>query len=193
MRLLVKSEFFEVWVEGETDQDVIRQASFWSSLPTTCPVDDAPVKFGYAKRKGYDFYYLESTGPKRYEYSIGERREDNKLFPGEYEREEGKTYLRWRYWNGKESVVVWEDGKLLTTPVAKPVPNGTVELTPHQKLVLEFDRLGMEIYNVKWPEVRAHNTKRVSQGLMDDAAKLADEHLQRLIDGLKSVIAKGGK
>lgn len=181
MKLKVKGDFFEVEVEGETVQDVWRKAAFWHSLPTTCPVDDKPVRLGFANRGGYDYFYLESTGPKRYRFAFGQSTsEKGGLFPGEYEKKDGETYRRWVYWDGQQEVVMWENGRLLTGQPAQ-----TPAQAPANPLVTQFDQLGMQIYSTNWPEVRKHNIGRVSKNRTEDSAELTPDEMNLLIAGLQ--------
>lgn len=127
IKLKVKGDFFEVEVEGATQQEVWQQAAFWHALPTVCPVDGSPTRFGYANRGGYDFYFLASTGSGRvYEYPFGQGKKNEGLFPGQYDDKQGRTNRRWVYWDAEANrgegaqVIVWENGRLLTQPPAQP-------------------------------------------------------------------------
>jgi hypothetical protein len=113
----VKSEF-RAEVDEMTEQEAWQKAAFWQSLPSTCPVDGSPVRFGYAKRDGYDFYYLESTGEQRYEFQFGQSLEDKSLFPGKVRKgADGKksTVQQWAYYDADKQtqVVVWENGRTI--------------------------------------------------------------------------------
>jgi hypothetical protein len=178
MKLTVKGEFFEAIVEGETEQDVWRKAAFWHSLPTTCPMDDTATRFGYARRGGFDFYYLESTGTPKYEFRFGSSTDvKGGLFPGEYEKAEEKTYCRWTYWDGERQWVVWENGRLAST----------------DELVKQLDSLGIQAYSTGWPEKRTHNANKISTGRTSKAEELKIDELLRLITGLRRLVNMGKK
>lgn len=127
MKLLVKSDLFEVEVEGQTAQEVWQRAAFWHSLPTVCPVDGSPVRFGYANRGGYDFHFLESTGERRYEFPFGTDLESKSLFPGKVTKfPDGtkKTVQKWTYWDAENEreVIVWQDGRLIVDGAVSKAP-----------------------------------------------------------------------
>lgn len=201
MKLTVKGELFDVELEGNTAQEVWQQAAFWASLPTTCPVDDKPTRFGYKKTDKGTFYYLESTGPHHYEFQFGTRQDTLQLFPGKVDETTNKTVQRWVYYDGEKNITMWEEGRLLRTePPTKgnqPPPqqtNGTSPLNDAQKTAIEletkrveFDRLGTTIYNTQWSSVRGHNIERITAGKTSDYKQLNMEQLDKLIDGLKSL------
>jgi len=57
----------------------------------------------------------------------------------------------------------------------------------------QFDALGLQLYGAQWPEIRSHNTERISGGRTKDAGELTAEQVQKLIDGLKSLQRKRTK
>lgn len=61
---------------------------------------------------------------------------------------------------------------------------------PAAQLRQQFDELGQSLYGEQWEQVRRHNSERVSSGQISDPAGLSVEHLQKLIDGLKSLARK---
>ena len=135
MKLLVKSDLFEVEVEGQTAQEVWQRAAFWHSLPTVCPVDGSPVRFGYANRGGYDFHFLESTGARRYEFPFGTDLESKSLFPGKVTKlPDGtkKTVQKWTYWDAENEreVIVWQDGRLIVDGAQSKAPAQRVVTSP---------------------------------------------------------------
>lgn len=104
--------------EGDTQQELWKQAAMWHSLPTVCPVDDTPVRFGYKEAGDYKYFTLLSTGADQvYEYPIGVGMDGRGLFPGKMvgEGKNKKFVQRWVYYDHdkKEEVVVWENGRLL--------------------------------------------------------------------------------
>lgn len=117
LEMTVKTALFDIRVEGADERELWRKAAFWQDLPTVCPVDGSPVRFGYANRGGFDYYYLESTGERRYEFQFGQSLEDKSLFPGRVEKvgKDKVTVRKWTYWDGEKAVTVWENGKLVGT------------------------------------------------------------------------------
>lgn len=160
-------------ITDDTQKGLIKQASFFQNLPTKCPVDGSDAVFYYKNPDDYEYYGLISTGEgRKYEYKCGQHKDGGTLF--------GKGI--WTYWDGQQEIIVWPvESKGQTMP---PPSNGT--MTPHQKLVVELDRLGMLTFPADWGnKVRAHNVNRISNGRTQDANELTDEELERLINGLQ--------
>jgi hypothetical protein len=187
---------FTAEIEGATMQEWWQQAAFIHSLPTTCPVDDTPVRFGYAKQGDDEFYYLESTGPTVYQFQFGTRKEDKKLFPGKVDQASGKAVQRWTYWDGQQKVVKWEDGKLVggkpeqeRQPVGRyPSPPVAKEPSPiaadsDEALRQELERLGAAYFGTGWPAKKAATVKKATG--QTDSSKLTTEQVQKLIAGIK--------
>jgi hypothetical protein len=196
---------FTAEIEGATIQEWWQQAAFIHSLPTTCPVDNTPVRFGYAKHGDDEFYYLEST-PKTpedtvYQFQFGTRQADKKLFPGKVDKDGGKAVQRWTYWDGQQKVVAWEDGKLVggkpepvgrypTQPERKEgVSNGASPIQPDsiEALRIEFELRGNQLYGPGWAKTRTHNVKRASNNRTEDAKQLTLEEISKLVAGLRHV------
>jgi hypothetical protein len=196
-------------IKGCDIKEAWQQAAFLHGLPTICPVDQSPTRFGYSKIEKDEFYTIESTPQDDktpvYQFHFGTRQADQKLFPGKMDETAGKAVQRWVYWDSEKrtQVVVWENGRLLgRQPVAMEtvqtasIRTAPVELTAHQQKLAEFDQLGIQIYSTQWPEVRKHNTIRISEMEFADPASLTDDQLQRLITGMRSLVNKrqqGGK
>lgn len=51
----------------------------------------------------------------------------------------------------------------------------------------QFNVLILELYGEQWPQVARHNAERISNGQISDASQLNDEHLEKLINGLKAL------
>jgi len=92
-------------IEGTDEKEIFRQAAFWQGLPSTCPIDDTPVRFEHRTPQDYEYFMLVSTGRQQYEYKLGQKREDGSLFP------KGQ----WTYYDpeARKEIVVWEHGKLI--------------------------------------------------------------------------------
>lgn len=217
MKLLVKSEFFEVEVEGATAQEVWQRAAFWHSLPTVCPVDGSPVRFGYSNRGGYDFYFLESTGERRYEFQFGQSLEDKSLFPGKVRKvgNEKVTVQEWTYWDADKQVVVavWRDGQLLASPTPSQQAGQPEQYSVTSEAELDaaldrllpverepdpweiayqvFDALGQSAYGNSWWAVACRNAKRISDNQIDNPRKLSLEQIKKLTDGLRKAMQQG--
>lgn len=103
--------------EGDTQQELIKQAAFWHGLPTVCPVDGSAVRFGYREGDDIPFYSLLSTGERVYEFPLGQGTGDRGMFAGKMDGEgkQKKFVQRWQYYDHEKQgkVVVWENGRLL--------------------------------------------------------------------------------
>jgi hypothetical protein len=204
MKATVKGEFFEVEVEGTTEQELWERMAFWHSLPTICPMDNMPVHFGFSKNeKGHKFHHLESTGPIPWQFKFGTRTEDNKLFPGTVDEDSNKTVQRWTYWDkeNKRLIVGWEDGKFLggkpeqapepvgrypSPPVAKEsVSNGASPIAADSDAALrqEMERLGSSYFGTGWPTKKEATVQKATGHT--DSSKLTTEQVKRIIAGIK--------
>jgi hypothetical protein len=199
MKATVKGEFFEVEVEGTTEQELWERMAFWHSLPTICPMDNMPVRFGYSKNeRGHKFHYLESTGTIPWQFQFGTRTEDNKLYPGKKEEGADRAVQRWAYWDreNNQRVVGWEDGKLLggkpepqnypSSPVQKEgVANGASPIAADSDAALrqEMERLGSDYFGTGWPAKKAATVGKATG--QTDSSKLTTEQVQRIIAGIK--------
>ncbi len=218
MKLLVKSDLFEVEVEGQTAQEVWQRAAFWHSLPTICPVDGSPVRFGYANRGGYDFHFLESTGARRYEFPFGTDLESKSLFPGKVTKlPDGtkKTVQKWTYWDAENEreVIVWQDGRLIvdgaqskaqrtSEPAMQQLDAEIAAILPTQTATARevepgwearwktFDEVGLELYGPQWSQVARHNAERISDGRETDPKRLTVAQLDKMILGMRQLKSK---
>jgi hypothetical protein len=115
-------------IEGETQQELWKQAAFWYSLPTVCPIDGFPVRLGYKKTVNYEFYSLFSTGPIPYEFPIGVGLGDRGMIPGKLLKEGGSKEFtqRWIIYDAKadKDIVFWENGRLLLQSPSQQAGNG---------------------------------------------------------------------
>lgn len=66
----------------------------------------------------------------------------------------------------------------------------TSQADPADNLRKQFDELGQSLYGEQWAQIRRHNTERISEGKISDPAQLSAEHIQRLLDGLRSLQRK---
>lgn len=199
MKLLVKSDLFEVEVEGQTAQEVWQRAAFWHSLPTVCPVDGSPVRFGYANRGGYDFHFLESTGERRYEFPFGTDLESKSLFPGKVTKfPDGtkKTVQKWTYWDAENEreVIVWQDGRLIVDGAVSKAPAQRVQVTSPADIDLVLDETAQG--EVSQGELTQEEILfKVAQQIFDDLGQslynqqwtqIASHNTWRITDGKES-------
>lgn len=61
----------QVTLRAEDQQDLIRQAAFYSQLPHRCPICDSPIHFQYRTPQDYEFFGLECSGAPRHETTLG--------------------------------------------------------------------------------------------------------------------------
>lgn len=67
-------------IEGDTPQDIIRQAAFWQSLPTNCKVCNADLVFDYATPKTFKYYKLKCTGSTPHTVNLSEKTADHSMY-----------------------------------------------------------------------------------------------------------------
>jgi hypothetical protein len=215
MRATVKGEFFEVEVEGTTEQELWERMAFWHGLPTICPMDNMPVRFGYSKNDdGNEFHYLESTGPIPWQFQYGTRKEDKKLYPGKKDNptdQKAKAVQSWAYWDRENNrkVVGWKDGKFVgdqpeqaqqsvgrypTQPEREEgVSNGASPIAADSDAALrqEMERLGAAYFGTGWP-AKKEDTVNKATG-QTDSSKLTTEQVKRIIAGIKLLQAERQK
>lgn len=92
---------------SESQKDAIKEAHFWQSLPTVCPIDGTPTIFCFREPADNAYYSVISTGFPVYEYKIGQHRTGGTLFAKE----------EWVLFDGSSETVLWSRGKL--TPAGK--------------------------------------------------------------------------
>lgn len=126
---------------SESQKDAIKEAHFWQSLPTVCPIDGTPTIFCFREPADNAYYSVISTGFPVYEYKIGQHRTGGTLFAKE----------EWVLFDGSSETVLWSRGKLTPAgekarsshgkgqehratitppPVAPPVENKTAPTPP---------------------------------------------------------------
>jgi len=76
----VLGENVTVTVTAETEKEVIKKASFFTELPTKCPLCDSPVHFNFRNPKDFNYYGLRCTGPNPHECNFGAHKEGDTLF-----------------------------------------------------------------------------------------------------------------
>lgn len=74
------SPFQTIDIEAEKSQDIIRVASFWQSLPTTCPKCSAGLVYEYSTPKTFKYYKLKCTGPEPHSVNLSERSDGSGMY-----------------------------------------------------------------------------------------------------------------
>lgn len=70
----------KVTVTGESVKDVIKHASFFTTLPQKCPLCDSPVHLNYRSPQTFHYYGLRCVGPTIHECNFGAHKEGETLF-----------------------------------------------------------------------------------------------------------------
>lgn len=110
----------QITCSAESQKDAIREAHFWQSLPTVCPIDGTPTIFCYREPKDNSYYSVISTGFPQYEYKIGQHKNGITLFAKE----------EWVIYDGEKETVVWNKGKL--TPAGERLVHKQAQAHPTQ-------------------------------------------------------------
>lgn len=86
-------------LEAKDEKDLWQKIAFYQSLPTTCPIDDTPTRFGFRNPKGNDYYEVCNTNPDYYiTFHVGQNKEGGTLFAsGEW---------TWWDWKAKEELAL---------------------------------------------------------------------------------------
>jgi len=87
---------------SDSQKDAIKEAHFWQSLPTVCPIDGTPTIFCFREPNDNAYYSVISTGFPVYEYKIGQHKTGGTLFAKE----------EWVLFDGTSETVLWSRGKL---------------------------------------------------------------------------------
>lgn len=70
----------KVTVTGENVKEVIKNASFFTTLPQKCPLCDSAVHLNYRSPKEFHYYGLRCVGPTTHECNFGAHKEGGTLF-----------------------------------------------------------------------------------------------------------------
>jgi len=84
-------------LEATDEKELWQKIAFYQSLPTVCPIDDTPTRFGFRNPKGNDYYEVCNSNPNYYiTFHVGQNREGGTLFAsGEW---------TWWDWQAKEEL-----------------------------------------------------------------------------------------
>lgn len=63
-----------VEISGDREQDLIKQAAFWMSLPKKCPMCESEIIFTYRTPKGNTYYGLKCIGKPSHECDINQQK-----------------------------------------------------------------------------------------------------------------------
>ena len=70
-----------VTVTGDGEKEVVKQAAFWSALPTACPVCGAGLRLTYREPNGkFAYYGLRCAGAPSHEADFGQHTDGEGLF-----------------------------------------------------------------------------------------------------------------
>ena len=70
----------KVTVTGESVKEVIKNASFFTTLPQKCPLCDSAVHLNYRSPQTFHYYGLRCVGPTIHECNFGAHKEGETLF-----------------------------------------------------------------------------------------------------------------
>lgn len=78
--ILIVCPLFQVKISGENERDLIRQAAFWLSLPTKCPLCQATLALDYRTPKTFKYYTLKCNGSPAHSVNFGQAQADGSLY-----------------------------------------------------------------------------------------------------------------
>ena len=182
----------QITCTADSQKDAIREAHFWQSLPTVCPIDGTPTIFCFREPSDNQYYSVISTGFPQYEYKIGQHKTGGTLFAKE----------EWTHYDGERETVLWSRGKLTPagerlTSGQKPTPRPAPPATPapstngngHKAqpapvatlppLSVYEGRLD-PLYGDDWPTALAVLCRATSLGKLNNPIQLSPAQLQQL-------------
>lgn len=120
--IVVVCPLFTVKITGENERDLIKQASFWLSIPTKCPICKATLALDYRTPKTYKYYTLKCNGPVPHAVNFGQKQDDGSLY-----YDDKKQWEVFRPGSHTDEPGPVTSGSALpapnTPPPAAPVPN----------------------------------------------------------------------
>lgn len=102
--------------QGETRQELVEEAAFWSELPSHCPLCRAAVRLCHRIAQDFHFYGLKCRGKVSHESNFGTTKKSLRLFY--------KGPSSWREAYGATDEEVEEPQQYEETPASAPVVNG---------------------------------------------------------------------
>lgn len=185
----------QITCTADSQKDAIKEAHFWQSLPTECPIDGTPTIFCFREPSDNHYYSVISTGFPQYEYKIGQHKTGGTLFAKE----------EWVHYDGERETVLWSRGKLTpagerlisgqkptprpaqTPPPATPAPstNGNGHKAPASSETPAAAPTGyperlQPLYGDQWPTALAVLCRAASLGKRSNPADLILAQLQQL-------------
>lgn len=79
-KLTITAPTFTVELTADNERDLIKQAAFWQSIPSKCPVCQKPVVFEYTTPQTYKYYKLKCTGDPSHSTNFGVKKEGSDLY-----------------------------------------------------------------------------------------------------------------
>lgn len=78
--IVIVCPLFSVKISGENERDLIRQAAFWLSLPTKCPLCKSTLALDYRTPKTFKYYTLKCNGTPAHSVNFGQAQADGSLY-----------------------------------------------------------------------------------------------------------------
>lgn len=78
--IVIVCPLFSVKITGENERDLIRQAAFWLSLPTKCPLCRSTLALDYRTPKTFKYYTLKCNGTTTHCVNLGQAQADGSLY-----------------------------------------------------------------------------------------------------------------
>ena len=65
------SDRITLTLESADMRELVRTGSFWSELPSQCPICQAPVQLMYRNPQDNEYFGMQCTGPTKHETNFG--------------------------------------------------------------------------------------------------------------------------
>ena len=72
------SDRITLTLESADMRELVRTGSFWSELPSQCPICQAPVQLMYRNPQDNEYFGMQCTGPTKHETNFGIYKESSK-------------------------------------------------------------------------------------------------------------------
>lgn len=189
----------QITCTADSQKDTIREAHFWQSLPTVCPIDGTPTVFCFREPSDNQYYSVISTGFPVYEYKIGQHKTGGTLFAKE----------EWVHYDGERETVLWSRGKLTPAgerlvsgqkpagrPATAPAQNGSAHQPAQpQPPASHYPERLEPLYGEQWPTALAVLCRAASQGKRNKPGDLTLAQLEQLeaAIGLREDLHRAGR
>jgi hypothetical protein len=186
MKLILSVPGGTLEIEGTTQKELIKQAAFFGSLPSVCPVCESATRFSFREPEGYEYYGLVCE--QGHELKFGQHKEGGTLFPkGE-----------WTKFDGQKEVVLHRNGQSTLAGADAAVSMASYEegarlMGDDERMIQEkaarkiLDDLGVSLYDKNWTEVRTKNIEKLTAGVATSPSELKLDEINRLIGGLNTI------